>query len=104
MIGMAYKKDISDSRESPARDVLTLLEKTGAKADYYDPYVPETELEGEVRRSKKDALKKLKSYDCVMIVTPHSCIDYAEILKKSVLVFDTRNATKGLKGKNLFRL
>ncbi|MEK7721128.1 MAG: nucleotide sugar dehydrogenase, partial [Elusimicrobiota bacterium] len=59
MIGMAYKPDISDSRESPARDVLTLLEKTGAKADYYDPYVAETDLEGGVRRSKKDALKKL---------------------------------------------
>ena len=104
MIGMAYKPDISDSRESPARDVLTLLEKTGAKADYYDPYVAETDLEGEIRRSKKDALKKIKSYDCVMIVTPHSCIDYADIVKRARLVFDTRNATKGLKGKNLFRL
>jgi len=104
MIGMAYKPDISDSRESPARDVLTLLEKTGAKADYYDPYVPETDLEGEVRRSKKNALKNIKTYDCVMIVTPHTCIDYAEIVKKARLVFDTRNATKGLKGKNLFRL
>ncbi len=104
MIGMSYKPDISDARESPARDVLTLLEKTGAKADYYDPYVAETDLEGEVRRSKRDALRKLKSYDCVMIVTPHSCIDYSEIVKKSRLVFDTRNATKGLKGKNLFRL
>ncbi len=104
MIGMAYKPDIADPRESPARDVLTLLEKTGAKADYYDPYVAETHLEGEVRRSKKDALKKIGSYDCVMIITPHTCIDYAEIVKKARLVFDTRNATKGLKGKNLFRL
>ncbi len=104
MIGMAYKPDISDPRESPARDVLVLLEKTGAKADYYDPYVPETELEGEVRRSRKDALKRLKDYDCVLIVTPHSCIDYADLAKKSRLVFDTRNATKGLKGKNIHRL
>lgn len=104
MIGMAYKPDISDPRESPARDVLILLEKTGARADFYDPYVSETDVEGEVRRSRKDALKKIKRYDCVMIVTPHSCIDYAEIVKNSRLVFDTRNATKGLKGKNLFRL
>ncbi len=104
MIGMAYKRDIADPRESPARDVLVLLEKTGAKADFYDPYVPETEVEGEVRRSRKDALKKLKDYDCVMIVTPHSCIDYADIVKRAGLVFDTRNATKGLKGRNLFRL
>ncbi|MBI4351452.1 MAG: nucleotide sugar dehydrogenase [Elusimicrobia bacterium] len=104
MIGMSYKPDISDARESPARDVLTLLEKTGAKADYYDPYVAETDVEGELRRSRKDALKKLGSYDCVLIVTPHSSIDYAGIVKKARLVFDTRNATKGLKAKNLFRL
>ncbi|HAN05129.1 MAG: UDP-N-acetyl-D-glucosamine dehydrogenase [Elusimicrobia bacterium GWA2_64_40] len=104
MVGMAYKPDIADPRESPAHDVLILLEKTGAKADYYDPYVSETDLEGETRRSRKDALKKIKEYDCVMIVTPHSCIDYADIVKRARLVFDTRNATKGLKGKNLFRL
>ena len=104
MIGMAYKPDISDPRESPARDVLTLLEKTGAKADYYDPYVPETHIEGKVRRSRKDALKRISTYDCVMIVTPHSCIDYAEIANKARLVFDTRNATKGIKGKNIYRL
>ncbi|MDD2806436.1 MAG: nucleotide sugar dehydrogenase [Elusimicrobiales bacterium] len=104
MIGMAYKPDISDPRESPAHDVLLLLEKTGAKADYYDPYVAEAELEGGTRRSRKDALKRLKDYDCVLIVTPHSCIDYADIVKRARLVFDTRNATKGLKGKNLYRL
>lgn len=104
MVGMAYKPDIADHRESPAHDVLILLEKTGARADYYDPYVSETDLEGETRRSRKDALKKIKEYDCVMIVTPHSCIDYASIVKRARLVFDTRNATKGLKGKNLFRL
>jgi UDP-N-acetyl-D-glucosamine dehydrogenase len=104
MIGMAYKPDISDPRESPARDVLTLLEKTGAKADYYDPYVPATDIDGKVRRSRKDALERLGSYDCVMIVTPHTCIDYAALVKRSRLVFDTRNATKGLKGKNIHRL
>ncbi len=104
MIGMAYKPDIADHRESPARDVLLLLEKTGAAADYYDPYVAETDLEGEPRRSRKDALKKIKEYDCVLIVTPHSCIDYADIVKRARLVFDTRNAAKGLKSRNLYRL
>lgn len=104
MIGMAYKPDISDPRESPARDVLTILGKTGAKADYYDPYVSETDIEGKVRRSRKDALEHIGDYDCVMIVTPHSCIDYAAIAKKARLVFDTRNATKGIKGKNIYRL
>jgi UDP-N-acetyl-D-glucosamine dehydrogenase len=104
MVGMAYKPDIADPRESPAHDVLLLLEKTGARADYYDPYVAEAELEGKVRRSRKDALKKLKEYDCVLIVTPHSCIDYADIVKRARLVFDTRNAAKGLKSRNLYRL
>lgn len=104
MIGMAYKPDIADHRESPARDVLLLLEKTGAAADYYDPYVAETDLEGEPRRSRKDALKKIKEYDCVLIVTPHACIDYADIVKRARLVFDTRNAAKGLKSRNLYRL
>jgi UDP-N-acetyl-D-glucosamine dehydrogenase len=104
MVGMAYKADIADPRESPARDVMVLLEKTGAKTDYYDPYVAETDLEGKTRRSRRDALKKIKEYDCVMIVTPHSCIDYADIVKRARLVFDTRNATKGLKGRNLYRL
>ena len=104
MIGMAYKPDISDPRESPAHDVLILLEKTGAKADFYDPYVAEADIEGVTRRSRRDALRRIKDYDCVIIVTPHSCIDYADIVKKARLVFDTRNATKGLKGKNLHRL
>ena len=104
MLGMAYKPDISDPRESPARDVLVLLEKTGAKADYYDPYVTEIELEDGPRRSRKDALKKIKQYDCVLIITPHSSLDYRDIAKKARLVFDTRNATKGLKGGNIFRL
>ncbi len=104
MIGMAYKPDISDPRESPAHDVLILLEKTGAKADFYDPYVAEADIEGVTRRSRRDALRRIKDYDCVIIVTPHSCIDYADIVKNARLVFDTRNATKGLKGKNLHRL
>ncbi len=104
MIGMAYKPDISDPRESPARDVLTLLEHTGAKADFYDPYVSETDVEGEVRRSRKDALKRIKEYDCVLVITPHSCIDYKALVKKARLVFDTRNATKGIKDPKIFKL
>lgn len=104
MLGMAYKQDISDPRESPARDVLILLEKTGAKVDYYDPHVPGTKVEGVLRRSKKDAIKKLGSYDCALILTPHTCVDYADVAKRAKLVFDTRNATKGLKGRNIYRL
>ena len=104
MIGMTYKPDISDPRESPARDVFMLLKNTGAHVEYYDPYVKAIEIEGKTHRNSAGALKRLKSYDCVLIITPHSCIDYAALAGKARLVFDTRNATRGLKRKNIFRL
>ena len=104
MIGMAYKPDISDPRESPAKDVFTLLRKTGAKTDYHDPFVPEIKIEGVLYRSKPLTAKTLGAYDCVLIITPHSTIDYAKLIKNSKLIFDTRNATKGLKRRNLYRL
>jgi len=104
MIGMTYKPDISDPRESPAKDVFLLLEHTGARVEYYDPYVKAMEIEGRTHRHCAGALKKLKTYDCVLIITPHSCIDYRALAGKARLVFDTRNATRGLKRKNIFRL
>lgn len=104
MIGMTYKPDISDPRESPAKDVFLLLEKTGARVEYYDPYVPAMELGGATHRNAVNALKNIKVYDCVLIITPHSCINYRELAAKARLVFDTRNATRGLKRKNIIRL
>ena len=104
MIGMTYKPDISDPRESPAKDVFTLIKKTGAHVDFYDPYTPSIEVAGETYKSVKNALKDLKRYDCVAIITPHSVIDYAALAKNSRLVFDARNATKGLKGANIYKL
>ena len=104
MIGLTYKPDISDPRESPAKDVFVLLEQTGAKVDYYDPYVPAMALGGKIHRHKGDALKKAGRYDCVVIITPHSCIDYKALAVRAGLLFDTRNATRGLKRKNIFRL
>jgi len=104
MIGMTYKPDISDPRESPAKDVFTLLRHTGAKTDYHDPFVPEIELEGCLYRSKPLTAKMLGAYDCALIITPHSTIDYLKLVKHSKLVFDTRNAAKGIKGGNIHRL
>ncbi|MCX5784844.1 MAG: nucleotide sugar dehydrogenase [Elusimicrobia bacterium] len=104
MIGMSYKPDISDPRESPAKDVFTLLRRTGARTDYHDPFVPNINIEGGLYRSKPLTAKTLGAYDCVLIITPHSAIDYPKLVKNSKLVFDTRNATKGLKGSNLYRL
>ena len=104
MIGMTYKPDISDPRESPAKDVFTLLKKTRAEVDFYDPYVPAIEIDGRVHRGARNALKDLKKYDCVIIITPHSCIDYPALVKGSKLVFDARNALKNIRSPKIHRL
>jgi UDP-N-acetyl-D-glucosamine dehydrogenase len=104
IIGMTYKPDISDPRESPAKDVFTLLKKTQAEVDFYDPYVPAIEIDGRLHRGARNALKNLKKYDCVIIITPHSCIDYSAVVKGSKLIFDARNALKNTKSPKIHRL
>lgn len=104
VIGMAYKPDISDARESPAHDVVSLLTKTGALVDYHDPFVPEITIDGRRLKSRPLSDSSLKGYDCVIIVTPHSSIDYRRVVKRSKLVFDTRNATRGIKSDNIHKL
>ena len=104
MIGMTYKPDISDPRESPAKDVFILLKKTQAEVDFYDPYVPSIEIDGRIHKGARNALKNLKKYDCVIIITPHSCIDYPALVRGSKLVFDARNAAKNIKSPKIHRL
>ena len=96
VLGLAYKPDISDPRESPAMDVIAQLEKTHAHVEYHDPYVPTAVVEGNKMQSVPLSAQSVKKYDCVVIVTNHSCIDYEMVVKNSKLVFDTRNATKRL--------
>jgi UDP-N-acetyl-D-glucosamine dehydrogenase len=93
VLGVAYKRDIDDFRESPAITVLDLLEKKGALVDYYDPHVPSYREDGHVRTSIAD-LSQLASYDAVVITTDHKVFDMAAIVAGSKLVVDTRNATK----------
>jgi UDP-N-acetyl-D-glucosamine dehydrogenase len=96
VLGLAYKKDIDDLRESPSIELIELLRGKGAKVDYNDPYIPKTH---EQRRhnlgmkSKRLSAKMLASYDVVLISTDHSCYDYEWIVKNARLVIDTRNAT-----------
>ncbi|MBI4655840.1 MAG: nucleotide sugar dehydrogenase [Elusimicrobia bacterium] len=104
LIGMAYKPDISDARESPAKDLFALFKEAGAFADYHDPYVPEIEIQGKTYCSKKITGKTLKNYDCTIIATPHSGLDYAAIVKNSKRIFDARNALKIFKSKNIWKL
>ncbi|HUT85946.1 MAG TPA: nucleotide sugar dehydrogenase [Elusimicrobiales bacterium] len=104
VLGVAYKPDISDERESPAVDVITLLQNTGAKVDYFDPHVKKLELEDRFLTSKKLTARRLKKYDCVVIITAHSSVDYKWLVENSKLVFDTRNATRKIKSKKIYKL
>lgn len=94
VLGVAYKRDVSDTRESPAMDIIGLLKKRGARLSYADPFVPELELLGETMTAF-DLDQGVQGFDLVVIVTDHSLFDYARILSEASLVFDTRNATAG---------
>ncbi len=98
VLGVAYKKDIDDLRESPALTIIELLQKDGAVVSYHDPYFP---FIGKGRKydlqMKRSELKDLGQYDCVLIVTDHSDYDYKQIVQEAQLVVDTRNATRGIK-------
>ncbi len=97
VLGVAYKRDIKDMRESPALDVINLLEAKGAKVHYNDPFVPRFDFNGAKHRSVKLTRTLLKKVDLVVIVTNHSQYDYEHIVENAKAVFDTRNATKGVK-------
>jgi UDP-N-acetyl-D-glucosamine dehydrogenase len=98
VLGVAYKKDIDDLRESPSLAIIDLLQKQGAHVSYNDPYFPTV---GKGRhydlQMTCSPLENLSQYDCVLIVTDHSDYDYAHIVGESQLVVDTRNATRGIK-------
>lgn len=97
VLGVAYKRDIKDMRESPALDVIKLLEDRGARVLFNDPHVPSFEWEGARKRSSKLTKELLKRADLVVIATDHTAYDYQWIVDNSKAVFDTRNATKKVK-------
>lgn len=97
VLGVAYKKDISDVRESPALDVLVLLHKRRASLSYHDPYVTSLRIEDISMSSKPLTQKLLKDQDCVVITTDHHVFDMDMIVKNSALVVDSRNATKNVR-------
>ena len=104
ILGVAYKKDIDDLRESPALTIIELLQKEGAQVSYNDPYFP---VIGKGRKYDLQmqcaSLDNLDQYDCVLIVTDHSDYDYRKIVKESKLVVDTRNATHGIQDAKIVR-
>jgi UDP-N-acetyl-D-glucosamine dehydrogenase len=102
LFGIAYKKDVSDMRESPALDILQLLHRRGAELSYTDPYVPSLQ-EGPLclRSVAEDAVDGI---DCAVIATDHKTFNYAAMPGRFPLIVDTRNALKGNPAKNIFRL
>lgn len=106
VLGVAYKKDISDPRESPAMKIIDLLEKGGADIQYHDPYIPQIHLPnpGETMYSTPLTDDTLDKVDCVIIATDHSGVDYDRIAERARLVIDTRNVFRGRRNGNVEHL
>jgi UDP-N-acetyl-D-glucosamine dehydrogenase len=103
IVGVAYKRDIDDVRESPALDIIHLLAKRGARVTYSDPYVASIKVKGEDLRA--EALAPMAAAaDCVVIVTDHTAFDYAALVEHARLIVDTRNALKGVASDKIVRL
>jgi UDP-N-acetyl-D-glucosamine dehydrogenase len=104
MLGMAYKKDIDDLRESPSLTVIELLREQGAEVLYNDPFFPTVGRGRHYNLNMRSTpLANLAQYDCVLIMTDHSEYDYRAIVDQSRLVVDTRNATKGIASEKIVR-
>jgi UDP-N-acetyl-D-glucosamine dehydrogenase len=102
VMGVAYKRDIDDLRESPAIDVMLLLKRRGAVLSYSDPFVPALKLEG--LELKSVSQESAADADCVVIVTDHSAFDYAKLVERAVLIVDSRNALKEFQSEKIVRL
>ncbi|MCF7873727.1 MAG: nucleotide sugar dehydrogenase [Candidatus Omnitrophica bacterium] len=94
ILGVTYKKDVKDLRESPALDIIEKLQKRKIKVDYYDPLVPYLKVSSINLKRASISIKNLKKYDCVVVVTGHKGVDYQRIRKNAKLIFDTRNVYK----------
>jgi UDP-N-acetyl-D-glucosamine dehydrogenase len=102
VMGVAYKRNIDDMRESPALDVMMLLQRRGGLVSYSDPHVPVLRLEGlDLTAVPEDAAA---SADCVVIITDHSSFDYRALVERAALIVDSRNALKAFRSPKIVRL
>jgi UDP-N-acetyl-D-glucosamine dehydrogenase len=103
ILGVAYKRDIEDVRESPALDIIHLLKRRGAEITFSDPYVSSICIEGE-QLLRVDLLSALRDTDCAVVITDHSGVDYGAALREAKLIVDTRNALRGIASEKIVRL
>ncbi|HEX7360547.1 MAG TPA: nucleotide sugar dehydrogenase [Bryobacteraceae bacterium] len=103
ILGVAYKRDIDDVRESPALDIILLLQRRGAIVSFSDPYVKSLRSH-DVVLDTEDLMESVRAADCVVIVTDHKNIDYKAVAAQSKIIVDTRNALKGIQAPNIVRL
>jgi UDP-N-acetyl-D-glucosamine dehydrogenase len=103
IVGAAYKKDVKDLRESPAIEIIETLQARGVNVSFYDPFLPYLKIHEIDLKRIEISSKSLKTFDCVIIVTDHTKVDYSFIKKHAKLIFDTRNVYKQ-GGKNIIRL
>jgi UDP-N-acetyl-D-glucosamine dehydrogenase len=104
VLGLAYKKDVDDLRESPSLTIIEILRREGACVSYNDPFFPRV---GHGRKyhlnMESQSLERIADYDCVLIVTDHSSYDYPQIVEEAQLVVDSRNATRGIDSPKIVR-
>jgi UDP-N-acetyl-D-glucosamine dehydrogenase len=103
VLGTAYKRDIDDVRESPALDVILLLQRLGARVTFSDPFVRSIQING-ANLEAEEVFPAAANADCVVIITDHTKVDYASVVKRAKLILDTRNALKGFRSDNIVRL
>ncbi len=104
VLGVAYKGDVDDVRESPSLDIMEKLRERGARIEYTDPHVPSIHFAGGVLKSVPFTAAQLRRFDCAVIATAHKAIDYGALLRWSKAVVDTRNALAGKRSKKIIRL
>ena len=104
VLGVAYKADIDDTRESPSLDIMEMLRERGARIDYSDPYVPTLEFAGQRLKSIPLVPAQLRRFDCVVITTAHKAFSYDTVLRHSKAIVDTRNALRGKRSSKITRL
>jgi UDP-N-acetyl-D-glucosamine dehydrogenase len=105
ILGVAYKGDIDDYRESPAIRVIEEFHKTGAHVEYYDPYITEFTEKGKTIKGLTElSVEKIQSADLVVITTAHTKVDYELVQKNAKAIFDTKNAMKNIKNRDNIEL